>query len=459
MRLALFLKMLVTAVLALILIIPLSAIQSVVAERQNLAAGVLRDIQSSGVGAQTLTGPVLVVPFRRTTMVPTYDEKTKKTTLVPSYDNSQVHFLPETLGIKTRVGTEMRHRGIYNVLLYNAQQVIDGTFVVPDNYGLPTVPNVTYEWYEPYVLIGISDPRGIRGAPLFKWEGVQYPLKGGTLSTAIRTGVHAPLRRVAASHTYAFDLDLTLQGTEHIDYVPVGKQTTIAMKSEWPHPSFFGQFLPESRTITPGGFDAVWRTTHLASGIEDMMDECLRGKCTQISLMGVSFIEPVNVYLETERAAKYGFLFVLFTFAFFQLFELMKKLAIHPVQYGLVGIALAMFFLLLTALAEHIAFARAYGIAAGSCVALLGFYVSFVLRSAARAAGFTTALSLLYGALYVLLQSEDMALLLGACLLFGILAVVMIITRKVDWHRLTAPVPMVPPTDPRTTPTDPKPVG
>jgi inner membrane protein len=446
---ALFFKMLVTAVLALMLIIPLSAIQGVVAERQNLAAGVLRDIQSSGVGAQTLTGPILVVPYRRKTMVPTYDEKTKKTTLAPSYDNSQVHFLPEALAIKTRVGTEMRHRGIYNVLLYNAQQVLAGSFAVPDNYGLPTAQNVTYEWYQPHVLVGISDPRGIRGTPLFKWDGTEYPLKGGTLSTAIRTGVHAPLRQVAASHTYSFDLDLTLQGTERIDYVPVGKQTSIAMKSEWPHPSFFGQFLPESRTITAGGFDAIWRTTHLASGIEDMMDECLRGKCTQLSLMGVSFIEPVNVYLETQRAAKYGFLFVLFTFAFFQLFELMKKLAIHPVQYGLVGIALAMFFLLLTALAEHVAFVRAYAVAAGSCVALLGFYVSFVLRSIRRAAGFTAALSLLYGALYVLLQSEDLALLLGACLLFAILAAVMVITRKVDWHRLTARMPTGQDRDPK----------
>lgn len=447
MRLALFLKMLVTAGLALILIIPLSAIQSVVAERQNVSAGVLREIQATGVGSQTLTGPILVVPYRRKTMVPSYDEKTKKTTLLPTYENGQTHFLPEVLGVKARVGTEMRHRGIYNVLLYNAQQTINGSFAVPENFGLPTAPSVSYEWYEPYVLIGISDPRGIRGTPLFKWDGREIALKGGTQSTAIRTGVHAPLGRLAGAHSYTFDLDLNLQGTEHIDYVPVGKQTSIAMKSEWPHPSFFGQFLPESRTITPGGFDAVWRTTHLASGIEDMMDECLRGKCTQISLMGVSFIEPVNVYLETERAAKYGFLFVLFTFAFFQLFELMKKLAIHPVQYGLVGIALAMFFLLLTALAEHVAFSRAYAVAAGSCVALLGFYVSFVLRSVARAAGFTAALSLLYGALYVLLQSEDMALVLGAFLLFGILAVVMVITRKVEWHRLTPPPP-----EPKVTP-------
>ncbi len=452
MRLALFIKMAVTGVLALILIIPLSAIQGIVAERQNISAGVLREIQSTGVGSQTLTGPILIVPYRMKTMNAVVDEKTKKTTMVPDYTNGQAHFLPEVLAIKTRAGTEVRHRGIYDALLYNAQQAITGSFAVPANFGLATAPNVTYEWYEPYVLIGISDPRGIRGTPRFKWDGRERDMKGGTLNTSIRTGVHAPLGQLAPSHTYVFDLDLSLQGTEHIDYVPVGKQTSITMQSEWPHPSFFGQFLPESRTITDGGFNAVWRTTHLASGIEDMMSECLRGKCQQISLMGVSFIQPVNVYLETERAAKYGFLFVLFTFAFFQLFELMKKLAIHPVQYGLVGIALAMFFLLLTALAEHIPFARAYGIASASCVALLGFYVSFVLRSVRRAAGFTTALSLLYGALYVLLQSEDMALLLGACLLFAILAVVMIVTRKVDWHRLTAPVPMVPPVAPPTAP-------
>jgi inner membrane protein len=249
--------------------------------------------------------------------------------------------------------------------------------------------------------------------------------------------VHAVLGRLTPGKTNSFELALLLQGTQALEYVPVGKQTTIRMRSEWPHPSFQGQFLPETREVTAQGFDATWRTSHLASGIESPLRGCLagRGAC-RTSTLGVSFIEPVNVYLQTERAAKYGFLFVAVTFLVFLLFELLKDLAIHPVQYGLVGVSLAMFFLLLLALTEHVPFAVAYVVASGSCIGLLAFYVSFVLRSVRRAAGFTTLLSALYGALYVLLRSEDMALLLGALLLFGILAAVMVVTRKVDWYRI-----------------------
>ncbi len=439
MRKSLFVKVLVTGILAFLLIIPLSAIQGIVAERQVASQGVLTEIQQSGVGSQRLIGPILTVPYRKTVTLQVVDRNNKKSEIKNS-ENGQVYFLPDTLNINANVTTETRHRGIYSALLYNADQSLSGSFSVPENFGVAPALNTIYEWGEASVLLGVSDTRGIRGTPSFKWDNAEYPLKGGTLSSAIHSGVHIPLSRITSGKSYAFAVDLPLQGTSSIDYVPVGKQTTVTMSSEWPSPSFFGQFLPETRSVTHHGFSATWRTTHLASGIEDIMNECLRGTCpVLLNALGVSFVEPVNVYLETERAAKYGFLFVVFTFVIFQLFELLKKLAIHPVQYGLVGIALAMFFLLLVALAEHISFVASYAISASSCVGLLGFYVSYVLKSVKRAVGFTSILALLYGALYVLLQSEDMALLLGAILLFGILATIMVVTRKVDWHSIAAP--------------------
>ena len=434
-------KALVTSGLALALILPLGAILSVVRERHAASQSVLVEIQQTGVGAQTLVGPILVVPYRKTVVAEVVDSQTKQRSLATTAEDGRLHFLPETLSVSARVSTEKRMRGIYSALLYDAQQAITGSFVVPDGFGVLDVAGTTYAWGDAYVLLGVGDTRGIKGTPLLHWAGASRSWTGGTEGSTIGDGIHASVGRLAPSaHEYSFGIDLSLQGTQSIEFVPVGKQTTVEMRSEWPHPSFVGQFLPESRAITDRGFEAVWRTSHLASNVEVALAERLHDKRDSIpNVLGVAFIQPVDVYQQSERAIKYGFLFIIFTFVLFQLFELLRKLAIHPVQYGLVGVALAMFFLMLLALTEHVPFVIAYCVASASCVGLLAFYVSFVLRSARRSAGFTALLSLLYGALYVLLRSEDMALLLGAILLFGILAAIMVVTRHVDWYRIAAP--------------------
>ncbi|MDH4325245.1 MAG: cell envelope integrity protein CreD, partial [Betaproteobacteria bacterium] len=152
--------------------------------------------------------------------------------------------------------------------------------------------------------------------------------------------------------------------------------------------------------------------------------------------LAVSFIEPAGLYQQLERGSKYGFLFIGLTFAAFLLFELLRRLAIHPIQYALVGLALAMFFLLLTALSEHIAFGRAYLIATLACVGLISVYLMRVLRSVSLGLAFGGALASLYAMLYALLKAEDYSLLGGALLLFALLAAVMIATRRIDWYAL-----------------------
>jgi inner membrane protein len=192
------------------------------------------------------------------------------------------------------------------------------------------------------------------------------------------------------------------------------------MRADWPHPSFQGRFLPARHEITAEGFSAHWKVSRLAARAGE--------------LIVVALVEPVGLYQQLERASKYGFLFIGLTFAAFLLFELLRRLAIHPVQYALVGLALAMFFLLLTALSEHLDFAAAYGIATAACVGVVTAYLTCI---SARAAGaFGTALAALYGLLYALLRAEDYALLGGAIVLFTLLAAVMIGTRRVDWYAL-----------------------
>lgn len=439
MRRTLLTKAAVTCVLALVLIIPLSAVRSTIEERDTLSGSVLQDIKSSGVREQRVLGPILIQPYTRTTTSEVTDIATGVKTVQASSEAGHLHFLPASLAVRAQVDTETRQRGIYSALVFRARHALEGAFVVPEGFGVIPSPQVSYAWHDAYVVVGLGDTRGIRSTPTLRWNGRALAWNGGTHGLALGNGIHAVVGGLPmTAQRIPFAIQLDLGGTESIAYVPVGEQTQVTMKASWPHPSFGGDFLPDTRTITARGFEAAWKTSHLASNIEGVVATCLADHCgSGVTAMDVAFVDPVDVYLKSERAAKYGFLFIAITFLVFFLFEVLKKLAIHPVQYALVGVALSLFFLLLVALSEHVAFALAYATAAAACIGLLSAYVGYVLRGAGRALGFTGLLTVLFGALYVLLQSEDFALLLGAGLLFGILAVVMLVTRRIDWYGLS----------------------
>jgi inner membrane protein len=220
----------------------------------------------------------------------------------------------------------------------------------------------------------------------------------------------------------------------------VGRDSQISLSSNWRSPSFIGHYLPVTHKIGAAGFDAQWSTSFFSTNLEESLHRCSdgEGQCDEFAsrVLGVSFVDPVDQYLRTDRAIKYGFLFISLTFAGFFLFEVLGQLAVHPMQYTLVGSALALFYLLLLSLSEHLGFAVAYLLSSVACVALIGFYVSGILRSAKRGLGFAGALALLYGMLYALLSADDYALLMGSILVFGLLAVVMVLTREVDWTSL-----------------------
>jgi inner membrane protein len=211
------------------------------------------------------------------------------------------------------------------------------------------------------------------------------------------------------------------------------------MRADWAHPSFQGVFLPARSELRGDGFSAHWQVSWYAAQGAERLTACRREPCPVLSApeLAVSFIEPVGLYQQLERASKYGFLFIGLTFTAFFFLELLRRLAIHPVQYALVGLALAIFFLLLTALAEHLAFGIAYAIATLACTGLLAIYLARVLQNRAHGVAFGAALGGLFGALYLLVQAEDYALLGGALLLFTLLAATMLATRRLDWYRLT----------------------
>lgn len=438
MKRTLWIKAVLTGAMAIGLLIPIAMIRSLVSERQNRRDEVVAGIASSSYGSQKIVGPLLVVKWKRTTWKRVVDEATNKARIEETTEEGSDRYVPETLDVKADADTSMLERGIYQVLVYRTKARLKGHFEVAPS-GCQPEEGVRCEFEAPVLVVGISDPRGLDEKAVIKWNGQEAAVLPGATTTQLNEGIHAVVEvDLARAQPYTFDLEIGLRGMRSFEIVPIGKSSTIAMTSPWPHPSFIGQYLPIDRVIGGQGFEAKWQTSHLATNVETAANECVTSNCASLlyRTVGVSFVDPVDLYLKTDRALKYGFLYVSITFLLFFLFEVLKRLAIHPVQYGLVGVALAMFFLLVLALAEHIAFGWAYLIAAVSCVVLIGYYVRYLLLSFGRSIGFVSMLGAAYGMLYVLLVLEDHALMLGSVLLFALLAAVMVLTRHVNWHRM-----------------------
>jgi inner membrane protein len=296
---------------------------------------------------------------------------------------------------------------------------------------------------KPYVVLGVGEMRGLMSQPVLHLDGKAVPLQQGTLLDALPQGLHAPIDAHGAAgkpleaRVVPFQLTLSVLGAKSIAMAPVADQNQFTMRSVWPHPSFDGDFLPRQRTVTDNGFSAEWSVSAFNTRVrEQIANRSESGGMLSLQAPSVTLMDPVDIYVKAERAVKYGLLFVLLTFAGLYMFEIVKALRIHPIQYLLAGLALALFFLLLVSLSEHVPFLAAYLAASTACIGLLGFYLTFVLRSWRRGASFAAMLTALYGVLYGLLASEDSALVLGSLLLFVILAGIMTITRKVDWFAI-----------------------
>ena len=290
-------------------------------------------------------------------------------------------------------------------------------------------------------MVAVSDPRGIRSVSPLRWGDGTLAFASGGSDADPRFALQAPAGAYAsqrAGQAFPFRFTIELVGTTRFGVAPVGDATLFRLASSWPHPSFTGAWLPDARTITADGFEATWRTTHFATGGQAAWQKQARGGelFTSARAAGVALFDPVNVYALAHRATEYGFLFVLFTFAGLALAEVMAGVRLHAIQYALVGSALAVFFLLLIALAEHTSFATAYAAAAAACVVLLAVYLRHPLGTLARTLAFFALFVLMYGTLYMLLLSEDHALLTGSLLVFGVLAIVMLATRRLDWTAL-----------------------
>lgn len=441
-------KFLVITVLSLLCLIPLSMVEGVIYERDQLHREVGHKIASQYAGYQRLTAPVLVANYtvEEVSSRVVIDELTKeqKKEEFKTEKREHVFFVPKSTRVKGVLRPNELQRGIFSIPVYTSKIQINGTFSeiklpqigqVVDGRPVIAVSSLT-------LLMPLKEPRGISTPPLLQLNErtmVVRPSHENPLIKQWPTGFSASVdpRTVEGRASVSFSMTLDLHGSHDLSFIPLGGEYSVDLQSIWPHPRFDGEYLPATREVTRTGFKAHWSVTEFANSAGLGGKELLSW---DRPAFGVELIDPVDIYTQSERAVKYGFLFILLTLEFFLLFEVLRGMRIHVAQYLFVGAALTIFYLLLISLAEHIGFGFAYLAASVACVSVLTVYVRSMVGKMKIAIGFGCAISVLYGALYCILLSEQYALVLGSGLLFTILAVTMFLTRNVDWYALEGSV-------------------
>ena len=449
-RFSVFAKLASIGGLILLLHIPLFLTNGILTERQGYQRQAVAEIASRWGGDQLVTGPILAVPYAYKTRVIRPKIVGIKVVQMEEteFSAATAYFLPESLTVGGSVETEVRHRGIYDAAVYGTTLRLTGWFK-PD-FAAAGVEADRIDWEKACVLFGVSDLRGVRSVSPLQIAGRQ-PAAFESADSAV--GEFLPLvARIEGATPGArleFAFEAALQGSERLQVAPVGKVTTVALDSAWPDPSFCGAYLPVKRRIVTDGFKAEWEISHFSRGFPQSWTtrmNCNEEIVRKIAAagFGVMFAQPVDGYRLAERAEKYGLLFFVLIFAVFFLFEMTAALKIHPLQYGLVGAGLCLFFLGFLALSEFLATGLAYGAAAAACTALVSLYAGSFLRTGRRTLMIAGGLSATYGYLYFVLRSQDFALLAGTAALFVALGLVMYVTRRLNWYSLETDPPTGP---------------
>lgn len=417
-------KGLLIGFLVLMLLIPTFFISSLVQERANRSNDVKREIAAQWGAEQEISGPVIAIP---------YWEYIKNDKNKVSKVKSHAFFLPNKLNIHGQLSPEIKHRSIFEMVVYNSSLNINGNFNSLD-YSKLKIPQEDLILSEAQILFGLSDFQGINEEIQMTWKDQKIILNAGMpANKLIDKGLSAPINLSLndLTSTTPFDMKLKLRGSEGLFFLPFGKTTKVSLKANWPNPSFEGS-SPNS-VLSDSSFDADWTMLSINREYPQQWRE-FDSYNVSSSSFGVNLLQPVNHYSKNERSVKYGILIILLTFVVYFFIEILQKKNAHAIQYVLVGFALCIFYTLLLSFSELVGFNWAYLISAGATVALLGTYTTSVFQSAKSGLIFSAFLSGLYVFIFSLIQLQDRALLFGSIGLFIILAIVMFVSRKINWH-------------------------
>lgn len=422
-----FLKVLIIVGIILVMLLPAQLIlHGVIWEREELRDSAVSEVSESWAGTQRLTGPFITIPYT-VELLSADDDKVVEET-------RYLHIMPENMKVQGNVQTQELHRNIYDVTVYNSDIKITGNFGNVNYHGIPMEE---LQFDKAMVTMGISDLHGLEERVVLNLGDLKCNMESGVQYPISSHGLHADVQLTdSLLENLPFSVHLSLKGAKSMDFCPVAGATEISVKSDWPDPSFKGNYIPSDRQVSKDGFTAQWKVldvnrTFPQSWVGDRYELfTLDDKC------GIDFLQSADNYQKVNRSLKYCALFSIITFVVLFLVEILKKKLIHPIQYLLIGVALVIFYTLLLSISEYLSFNVSYLIAAVSIVLMLTLYARGVLQSWPLAFLVGGILAVLYGILFTIIQLQAYALLVGSIFIFCVLAIVMFISRKINWNNI-----------------------
>lgn len=421
-------RIVLICLLILLLTIPLGMVDGVIESRVGLFNQTVKEIAADWGGSQKIIAPVLIVPTERTGQPSYFSLNDMTKTNIRENISESIMILPETLHIAANIRPDMRHRGIFDVLVHTTDIQITGSFAKPDLTFLK--PGTRILWDKAVLSIGV-DPSLIRGNPQMLFDSQELKLLPGSMINGVE-GVSAAVSLSNGNLNKSFDLNFRFNGSDTISLAPLGQKNVFEVTSSWPHPIFKGTFRPEEPQITKDGFKAVWNIPYIARDYPQAAYADSNARIMQNKLAVVQLYEQMPVHKQVERLAKYGIMFIMLTFVMMYLFEMTLKRQMHFVQYGVIGLAISLFFLTVLSVSEYLLFGLAYALASGTVLIMISLYVYSALDS--RKAAFVSAglMAFLYGVLYMMLSDAQYALLTGTMILLATMAAIMWATRNLN---------------------------
>jgi inner membrane protein len=436
-------KIAMLVILILLLLIPINMIRSLVNERSHRAGDAEWSIMEAWGSEFTLYGPIIRIPIveREEYRTKTEKEGEKIEVIVR---NKALWITPKEVNIQADFSAEKKRRGIFSVALFSGDVSLTGSFSL-ERARDELKENQELLLQQAEITIGLASQKGIRNIIKADWNGSELFFKPGNRNRAFESsggnGINAS-SPFNATGTNTFDIKISIQGGKSLRALPIGEVTRTRVKSDWPAPSFQGGSLPINYTLSENGFDAEWEISYLSRSIPlfwitSEKDEYETRMYVQNELFGVDFFKPLGHYALNERAVKYAVLFLIIPFLTLFFLEIFSRKSIHPAQYLISGLANIIFYLLLLSISEHLSFSISYLIAAVALTAMMSLYARSLLESWTGSAYMGLVMAVLYLILYLTLNAEDWALLIGSIVAFLICALVMFITRKLDWKNLS----------------------
>lgn len=417
-------KLLIISLLCLLLLVPWFFIRFTISERNSTESSAEQEVYSKWGGQQLVKGPAIRVSGTK--------------------DEGDFLLLPETLDITSDASCRSLNRGIYDFTVYDAEVVLKGLFIMPKNMPASQFNRLMLNCWN--MEVELSSLKGLTDNPTVKINGKELTPQDITFSDS-RLMWRVNLNSLLDGGSLEYEITIKLRGSKSLNYLPTGNTTNVKMTSDCATPSFCGNFLPTERDVRNDGFDAEWKVLAINRSFSQIVTESkwrnmnlrggyyLEGEDSGDDSFGVELRLPVEQYQQNERAVKYAYLIVLLTFAIVFFMELRRECPIHPVQYLLVGIAIMLFYTLLLSFSEHLSFLVAYIIATVMTVALLTFYLGGIMHDKKVGLAIGGVLTVCYIFIYILLQIESYALLVGSIGLFAVLAAAMAASRKVEWYK------------------------